>query len=172
MDFFEAISKRHSYRGTFENRNVPKEDIVKILDAGLRAPSGYNSQTTRFVVVTDATIREKLNEILPSESIATAPVNIIVISKHLVIDELAFEFEDYSAAVENILLAVTAMGYATVWTAGDTMSEGRPEKIAALIGGISSDETVRAILPVGIPTEPGVQAEKQAFDKRVTFLNA
>ena len=51
MDVFEAIAKRHSYRGPYEDRPVPRDDLRRIVQAGLQAPSGKNMQTTRFVIV-------------------------------------------------------------------------------------------------------------------------
>lgn len=42
MEFFEAVRKRSSYRSTFAELPVPREDIIKILEAGIRAPSGLN----------------------------------------------------------------------------------------------------------------------------------
>lgn len=35
MDVFEAIEKRHSYRGKFADAPVPKERLRKIVDAGM-----------------------------------------------------------------------------------------------------------------------------------------
>ena len=53
MDLFEAIAKRHSYRGGFKDEPVSKEDLQRIVEAGLKAPSGKNEQTTSFVIVDD-----------------------------------------------------------------------------------------------------------------------
>src|SRR5438067_12951461 len=44
----------------FEAAPVPDEDLRKILQAGLAAPSGYNLQPWRFVVVRDAEQRKRL----------------------------------------------------------------------------------------------------------------
>ena len=60
MDLFEAMEKRHSYRGSFTDKPVLKEDLVKILDAGLRAPSGKNQQTTEFIIVDDPELVKKI----------------------------------------------------------------------------------------------------------------
>ena len=42
---------------------VPDELVVKILQAGIRAPSGGNSQTWHFVVVKDAAIKKAVQVI-------------------------------------------------------------------------------------------------------------
>jgi nitroreductase len=53
MDFFDAVANRHSYRGKYSAHPVPVEDLQKIVQAGIDAPSGCNMQTTEFVIVTD-----------------------------------------------------------------------------------------------------------------------
>jgi len=53
MDVFDVIERRHCYRGAYEGRPVPREDLRRIVEAALKAPSGKNAQTTRFVIVDD-----------------------------------------------------------------------------------------------------------------------
>ncbi|MBQ7834447.1 MAG: nitroreductase family protein [Ruminiclostridium sp.] len=43
-DFFNIIDSRTSYRGTYKNEKIPKDDLIKIMNAGLAAPSGCNKQ--------------------------------------------------------------------------------------------------------------------------------
>ena len=50
---------RRSYRGKYKNQPVPREDLQKILEAGLAAPSGCNKQTTSLICVDDAEILKK-----------------------------------------------------------------------------------------------------------------
>ena len=79
-----------------------------------------------------------------------------------------FEVEDCSAAVENMLLAVTALGYATVWIDGALRREGRAERINSLLG-IPPGRTVRVILPIGVPAGEGPRKEKKPFEERAWF---
>ena len=100
MEFFDVIKNRGSYRGEFEKADIPQEDLRRILDAGIRAPSGYNLQTTTFYAVTNETLRHALAEIFPTKAVKTAPVIIVVTSKcvHGGDHDLQFETEDYAAA--------------------------------------------------------------------------
>jgi nitroreductase len=50
---------RRSYRGKYKNQPVPREDLQKILEAGLAAPSGCYKQTTSLICVDDAEILKK-----------------------------------------------------------------------------------------------------------------
>lgn len=45
-----------------------------------------------------------------------------------------FEIEDSSVATQNIVLAITAFGYASVWLDGALRQEQRAEKVGALLG--------------------------------------
>jgi nitroreductase len=60
MDLFDAIARRHCYRGAYLPQPVSREDLRKIVQAGLDAPSGKNGQTTTFVVVDDEAILSKI----------------------------------------------------------------------------------------------------------------
>jgi nitroreductase len=46
----QTISERRT-TPSFDERPIPDEDLKKILEAGLQAPSGFNMQPWRFVVV-------------------------------------------------------------------------------------------------------------------------
>ena len=53
MDVMQAIATRHSYRGAFKSEPVPREHLRQIVEAGLKAPSAGNSQTTSYAIVDD-----------------------------------------------------------------------------------------------------------------------
>lgn len=73
MEFFDVIARRGSYRGEFEQSSISQEELYRILDAGIRAPSGYNLQTATFYAVTDELLRRSLAEIFPTKAVQTAP---------------------------------------------------------------------------------------------------
>ena len=55
----DAIRERRS-TPSFDGREIPAEDVRRILDAGLAAPSGYNVQPWRFIVVHSAEQKKRL----------------------------------------------------------------------------------------------------------------
>lgn len=169
MDLFEAVEKRHSYRGEFETTRVPEEDLRKIVQAGIAAPSGLNAQTTSFIIVDDDSLMTLLRGMVPNDAMKTAPNAIVVFSEERAVSgDVSFEKEDYSAAVENMLLAITALGYASVWVDGVLRSENRAEQVAELLG-IPRKYTVDVVLPLGIPVETRHQKEKKPFEERAWF---
>ena len=172
MELFDAITRRHSYRGAFKNDPVPEGDLRLIAEVGVRAPSGCNKQTTHFCIVND---KEKLTAfaaLLPRPVVQTAQAILVVVSdSRPAYDDRSFEAQDYGAAVENMLLAITALGYATVWLDGVLRHDGIAEKIADIIKLKDRKHlTVSVILPIGVPEEIHTQHERLPLDQRV-FLN-
>jgi len=55
----QAIQERRA-TPSFDGMPIPAEDLRQILDAGLHAPSGYNMQPWRFVVVQSPEQKKKL----------------------------------------------------------------------------------------------------------------
>jgi len=169
MDLFEAVGKRYSYRGGFQDVPVPRADLRKIVQAGIQAPSGCNAQTTSFVIVDDPALIAQIAGVVDLEVVREARAVIACVVDHRpVYHQMAFGVEDCAAAVENMLLAVTALGYATVWLDGALRLEERARRLAAIMG-VPDDREVRIILPLGVPRTPGAQKEKQPFDERAWY---
>jgi nitroreductase len=77
--------------------------------------------------------------------------------------------QDYSAAIENMLLAITALGYASCWIEGQiTYNSETQEKIAKLLK-ISSEYAVVGFLPVGVPEKEGKRPVYKPFSERAWF---
>ncbi|MGI6736357.1 MAG: nitroreductase family protein [Anaerovoracaceae bacterium] len=168
MDFFETVNRRGSYRGPYTADQIPEADLRRILDAAIKAPSGYNLQTTSFIVVTDEKLRRQISEWMPSEATKSAPVILVVASEHVEADGLSFEIEDYASATETMLLAITALGYAAVWMDGDTKTDDNFKRIGKLLN-LPPEKTVRTIVPVGVPAGEVRQNSRRAFDERVSW---
>ena len=67
MDAIVAILTRRSTR-KFDNKIPDKELIQKVVNAGRYAPSGANSQTSHFIVITNKeALKEKADGILMTD---------------------------------------------------------------------------------------------------------
>ncbi|OHB72751.1 MAG: hypothetical protein A2V70_17275 [Planctomycetes bacterium RBG_13_63_9] len=169
MDLFDAIDRRHSYRGDFTDAPVPREHLRRIVQAGIRAPSAANEQVASFVIVDDPDLLGQIARIVDRPVCNTARAMIVCVADPRPVHRgISYAIEDCAAAVENMLLAVTALGYATVWLDGVLRAENKAARIADLLG-VPDDKAVRVLLPLGIPTEPGTQKEKLPFDERAWF---
>jgi nitroreductase len=172
MDVFEAIGKRHSYRGPFRDQKVPRLDLKKTVQAGLQAPSGKNEQTTSFVIVDETDLVRQIGSMpAANKAIKQAQAFIACVvdrQPEAVYEGHSFQIEDCAAAVENMLLAITALGYATVWIDGWLRLEGRADAINRLLS-VPEGKTVRVLLPLGVPEETWPQKEKKPFESRAWF---
>ncbi len=167
MNLFEA---RYTHRSAFTQKPVSREELISIVKAGMCAPSGKNTQTTQFIIVDDKSLLNELAGIMGNVPYTNAPAAIIVLSEPVVsFAGQSFHIQDASAAIENMLLAITELGYASVWTEGVTQVEGRPEKIRNLLN-IPDNLHIVCYLPIGEPVERGRQPQKKSFDERA-FIN-
>ena len=112
MNVLQAIESRHSYRGRYLDQPVPREDLERILRAGLCAPSGCNKQTASLIAVDDPAVLAKLREVIRPPIAQTAPAMICVLTKRIIAyADRCYSVQDYAAATQNMLLAIVALGY-------------------------------------------------------------
>lgn len=169
MELFAAIASRYSYRGTFTDAPVTRKDLETIVQAGIQAPSACNGQVATFVIVDDPKRLRQIAEIIDRPVCQTARAMIVCVADpRPVYESMSFELEDCAASVENMLLAITALGYASVWIDGALRAGGRAERIAKMLG-VPAGKTVRIVLPLGVPSAPGQQRERLPFAERAWF---
>lgn len=172
MELFETIKKRHSYRGEYKDILVPRPDLEKIVQAGLDAPSGKNIQTTEFVIVDDPSLVAKIAVMHAANKAVQQAKSFVVcicdVHPEAVYEGYSFQVEDCAAAVENMLLAITALGYASVWVDGWLRVEGRAVAIGNLLG-LPQSKRIQIILPIGIPCQDYKQPAKKPFAQRAWY---
>jgi nitroreductase len=143
MDTLEAIRKRRSIR-RYTNDAILTEDLETIVDAGRLAATGSNQQPWDFVIVTDRAMIVQFK--IAGAWIETASAVIAV-----VMDPVSrWWIEDGAAAIENMLLASTALGYGACWVEGDALP--REEQLKTLLG-VPSAKRVMALIPIGVAAE-------------------
>lgn len=143
MEFYQVIDSRRSIR-QFEDREIPKEALERILNAGLKAPSSNHQRRWELVTLIDKTIIHDLAQIIrPYPCRITEPktpqqemFKIAYPRQRSMIEECAcvvlpffkqkypmtedkngYGLMDYGATwalVENMLLAATAEGLGSV----------------------------------------------------------
>ncbi len=170
MNTLDAINSRHSYRGEYENTSIPKEDLIKIMKAGLAAPSGCNKQTTSLIAVDDPAVLEKLRRVINPPVGETAPAMICVLTQRIyAYRDKCFAIQDYSAAIENMLLAIIELGYQSCWFEGHITDEDRIGYQMAQILGVPDEFELVCFLPVGIAKTPPILPKKKDFEERAWF---
>ena len=71
MDFLEVMKQRKSCRAYDPEKQVSREDLLKIVEAGRLSPSGCNSQPWKFLVIDSPEAKEKLCDAIVVENGAT-----------------------------------------------------------------------------------------------------
>ncbi len=150
MDTLEAIRKRRSIR-RYTGDAVPVADLEAIVDAGRLAATGSNRQPWDFIVVTDRTMIEQFKVAGPWMEQAGAVIAVVM-------DPASrWWVEDGAAAIENMLLASTALGYGACWVEGDALPR---EKQFKMLLGVPPEKRLMALIPVGAPAEEPAPAKK------------
>jgi len=163
-EVLQALLKRRSIR-RFTNEPVTREQIETILEAGRFAPSGKNSQPWRFVVVESDERRAELAKLVPQKGmVAAAPVTLAVLLDHDAgYDELK-DAQGIGAAIENMLLAVHALGLGACW-----MGVARDEVVETLVEAREGEELM-AIIPIGHPAESPTGSLRRPLPEIVRFI--
>ena len=191
MDVLDAIAQRRSIR-KFKDAPIPKDVLLKILEAGTQAPSGKNAQPWRFVVVQadqrDTMVRVMREGIANLQArggdtgsaewtvkvMAQAPVTIFVFNTEaegliaekpipVLIWELV-NVQSIGAAIQNMLLAAHAQDVGSLWI-GDTFF-AYPE-LCEWMG--QSHEMVAAVA-FGYPDEHPSARPRKSVDEVTTWL--
>lgn len=143
MDALEAIRRRRSVR-KYTSDPIPKADLETIVDAGRLAATGNNRQPWDFIVVTDRAMIEQFKVVGAWIQHANAVVAVVV-------DPASrWWLEDGSAAIQNMLLASTALGYGACWVEGDALP--RETELKTLLK-VPEEKRLMALVPVGVPAE-------------------
>ncbi len=166
----ECILNRHSYRGEYEAIQVPRENLKKIMEAGLAAPSGCNKQTTSLIAVDDPKLLQEIKSVIHPPIALTAPAFICVLTKRIyAYRDKCYAVQDYSSAIENMLLQIVELGYQSCWYEGHITDEDKiNEKIAAILN-VPNDYELVCILPVGIAKNKPIAPKKKSFNERAWF---
>ena len=165
-----VIGTRHSYRGKFSSDPVPRKDLEIIANAGIDAPSGCNKQTTSLIAVDDPEVLAALHAVIDPPVGETAPAAICVLTQRIIAyRDRCFHIHDYSAAIENMLLAITDLGYQSCWYEGHITDTDRiGDKMAKILGVPDGYELV-CFLPIGIPKGEVKAPRKKPFSERAWF---
>ena len=189
MDVFEAIRTTRAMRRLDPDRPVSDADLLTIVEAATKAPSGGNSQPVRWLVVTDGDLRRQLGEIYRK---AWGPVSGMYRSRELddttervmtSADYLGEHMGDAPAivipcsrnadagssvypAVQNLFLAARALGLGTTLT---TVHRRHEDEVRAVLG-IPEDVHTFAMIPVGYPLGRWGEAKRRPVEE-VTYWN-
>jgi nitroreductase len=99
---FEGLARKRRATRHFLPQPLERQLIERLLRTAQWAPSGYNLQPTRFVVVADPRIRSRIRRAcMNQEAIEEAPIVVVFAGDHLAFERLE-EILNYDLAAEAI----------------------------------------------------------------------
>lgn len=178
MTFDEILSARYSVRSYDPARPVPPEHIAALAEAARLAPSACNSQTWRFIAVSDPVLiqricAEGMRPIVRNKWLRDAPLIMVGCSQ---LDLVANKFGsrvtgieyhqiDLGIAMEHMALKATELGLGTCWI-GWIKEDG----IKAVLG-IPDRVRVLALLAVGYATDEKAPKRSRKALRKILFAN-
>lgn len=168
----QAIRSRRSCRA-FTEKKVERGDLEAIVDAGLWAPSGKNSQCWHFSVLTNEEKIQKLAKFVgtavgnPESYDFYKPTALILLScpkgyTHIM--------ADCAAATENMLLAAESLGVASCWINQVRVATDDPAVRALLTEyGIPCDHDVQTTIALGYAAKPANEPPRK--ENLVTYID-
>lgn len=190
MEVMQAIADRRSIR-RFEDRPVSRELIEKVLDAGIKAPSGKNKQPWRFYVL-QGTKKDELIDIMErglaqakaegrntgsaensARIMRQAPVLIMVVESDWTLAEQGgrmgralnlVDIQSIGAAIQNMLLAAIDLGLGSLWICDVLHAADEMAAFLGLKGGVV------AAVSLGYPAESPAARSRKPMDEVVTWV--
>ena len=171
QDLVEVINSRVSVK-SYKSDPVPKDLIDKIIEAGINAPSGLNSQKTIILAVTDKETRDLLSFLNAgkdpfkrADPFYNAPCVLVV----LVEKNAPTYLYDGPLVMENLLLASHALGLGACWIhrAKETFEMDEGKAILKKLGIEGEYEGVGNCV-IGYPET--VPAKKPRKENRVFYI--
>lgn len=161
MALVETVLSRRSIR-QFEQKEIPKDILDKILEAGRMAPSAANKQPWHFIVITDVEKKHELSKGLLRRFIKNAPVTIVGCAHQ---DRIASRWSKISTAIalQNMVIAAWAMGIGSCWIGA--FNEDNVKKLL----NIPEKWNVVALIPFGYPAKIPEPKRKKPIEKITSF---
>jgi len=162
----KTIFERKSVR-EYTDAKVSKDMLNILLKAGMASPTAGNRQPWAFITITDKNILKKLAEGLPyAQMLNKASAAIVVCgipSESFSGKESEYWIQDCSAASENILLAVEALGLGAVWTGVYPVKE-RIDWVSKILH-IAPGTIPLNVIPIGYPSGQQKIKDKYKIEK-------
>lgn len=113
MEYKELLAKRHSVR-KFADKPVPRELIDEMIAEADTAPSSKNCKSSRFIVVEDRMMIEKISQMreFGSAFVKGAPAAIVVLGDSSVTD---LWVDNASISATYLMLSAVDKGLGSCW---------------------------------------------------------
>ena len=159
MEAIEAILSRRSVR-KYRPEPVPEEDLRRILECGRLSPSAGNRQPWHFVVTREPGLKRRLalacnGQMWMADAYAILTGLGLPEASRGSTGRLWYQV-DVAIAMQDMILAATALGYGTCWIGA--FDEEEVKRVLE----VPEEMAVVALTPIGVPAEsPDPQPRKE-----------
>lgn len=115
MELLKGIITRRSIR-KYRDKEIEEEKILKIVEAGMYAPSSRNRRPWFFIVIKNKNILKEIADFHPyAKMLYRAPVAILVCGNKDLQEVEGYIALDCAASTQNMLLAASGLGIGSCW---------------------------------------------------------
>ena len=157
----DVILSRRSVR-RYQQKEIPRDAMDKILEAGRQAPSAMNRQPWHFIVVTSNESKKELSKWLFTKHIKDSPVTIVGCAKTGFLDR-KWSIIGTSIALQNMVIAAWALGIGSCWIGGF-----KEDKVKQLLK-IPDKWKIVALVTLGYPDKIPHVKRKKPIEKVVSI---
>jgi len=162
MSLLDLILSRRSMRD-YQKREIPKDVLQKILEAGRQAPSAANRQPIHFVVVNDPEIQKNLCDKLINRFVKYAPVAVVGFADTKSLLTGKWAIVDTTIALQNMVIAALTFGIGSCWVGACNEKE-----LKALLK-VPDKWKFVGLITLGYPSEQPRSRKKKQFEKLFSF---
>ena len=153
----DVILSRRSIRH-YESKEIPKDVLDKIVEAGRQSPSAVNKQPYRFVIVTDSELKKEMKSLF-SRCLEKAPAILVGCANPKALLTGKWATIDTTIALENMVLAAWSLGVGSCW-----IGSFNEQKIKDLLK-IPKDWKIVGLVTLGYPAETPKPKKKKPTDE-------
>lgn len=175
MEFLEMLQERRSCR-KFDGRPIERALIDKLLAATLTAPSSKNCRSSRFAVVEDRALLEKMARMRSrgSQLLAEAPLAIVVMGDPALTD---LWVDNGAISAITLQYAAQSEGLGSCWVHvngrphnDDDPAQGTAEEYLNTFLEVPQEWRILCIVALGHPAEPPKPHAPRDDSDKVLFL--
>jgi nitroreductase len=162
MSLIDTINSRRSIRH-YKNKDISRDTLNIILEAGRQAPSAANRQPLRFIVLKDFEIKNKLSKGLFNRFIKDSAITIVGCAHTSDFITGKWSIIDTTIALQNMVITAWAIGVGSCW-----IGDFKEEKVKKLLE-IPKGWKVVALISFGYSAEHPKQRKKKPIKNLVSF---
>lgn len=161
MEFLDLVKKRHSTR-VYEDKAIPESDLRYCLEAARFAPSAFNAQGFRFIIVEEKAKIAQIAKACDCLFVEKAAAVVVAIGTDT---DNKYNQTDVAIALDHFQLAAAEKNIGSCWVG--TLGHNRVDEIFQ----VSSNQKVYAVMPLGYDSGKILEKKRKSFEELFVIEN-